>query len=68
MVSRVFSFFRGSATAEDPVCHMQVDTKNPPGGTHEHEGATYYFCGRGCRLEFEEDAPGYLSGEKSSEM
>ena len=68
MVSRVFSFLRRSATAEDPVCHMQVDTKNPPGGTHEHEGTTYYFCGKGCRLDFEEDPQGYLSGEKNSEM
>jgi YHS domain-containing protein len=47
---------------------MDVDTKNPPGGSHEHEGTTYYFCGTGCRLEFQEDAAGYLSGEKKMEM
>ncbi len=68
MVSRLLGFLRGSSTADDPVCGMQVDTKNPPGGTHEHEGTTYYFCGKGCRLEFEEDAAGYLSGEKKMEM
>jgi YHS domain-containing protein len=31
----------------------------------EYEGTTYYFCGKGCRLEFEDDperilAPGYV--------
>ena len=26
----------------------------------EYDGETYYFCGRGCRLEFEEDPEKYL--------
>ncbi len=68
MVSRLFGFMRGSSTAKDPVCGMDVDTKSPGGGSHEHEGTTYYFCGTGCRLEFQEDAQGYLSGEKKMEM
>ncbi len=68
MVSRLFSFLGRSATAEDPVCNMKVDTKDPPGGSLEHEGSTYYFCGKGCRLEFEEDPQGHLSGEKKMEM
>ena len=68
MVSRVLRMFGRSSKAIDPVCGMEVDTGKPPGGSHEHEGATYYFCGRGCRLEFEEDAQGYLSGEKKMEM
>ncbi len=25
------------------------------GLTAEHEGTSYYFCGRGCRLEFLDD-------------
>jgi Cu+-exporting ATPase len=58
----------GADTAIDPVCGMTVNTKNPPGGSYEHEGTTYYFCGRGCRLEFQEDPQGYLSGEKKMEM
>jgi len=62
-------FGRGGAdTAIDPVCGMSVATKNPPGGSYEFEGTTYYFCGRGCRLEFQEDPKGYLSGEKKMEM
>ena len=27
--------------------------------TAEHEGTTYYFCGKGCRLDFEDD-PGRI--------
>lgn len=68
MVSKLFARLGGSKTAVDPVCGMNVDMKTPPGGTHEHEGETYYFCGKGCRLEFEEDAAGYLSGEKKMGM
>jgi len=58
----------GGNTAVDPVCGMNVDTRNPPGGSFEYKGTTYYFCGRGCRLEFEEDPEGYLSGKKKMEM
>ena len=54
--------------AEDPVCHMQVDKSNPNGGTAEHEGVTYYFCGPGCRVAFQKEPQAYLSGEKSVEM
>lgn len=69
MVSMMRNLFGKSAPdAVDPVCGMMVDTKNPPGGDHTHEGTRYYFCGKGCRLEFEEDAAGYLSGEKKMEM
>ena len=70
MVMKLIDRLRGGGggTAIDPVCGMTVDTKNPPGGTFEHEGTTYYFCGRGCRLNFEEDPVGYLSGEKHEEM
>ncbi|HJM90235.1 MAG TPA: YHS domain-containing protein [Dehalococcoidia bacterium] len=68
MVGNLLNVFRGSSSAIDPVCGMTVDTKNPNGGTHDHEGTTYYFCGTGCRLEFAEDPKGYLSGEKKMEM
>ena len=68
MVRKLFGFVGGSETATDPVCGMDVNTKSPAGGTHEHEGTTYYFCGPGCRTEFEDDAASYLSGEKKMEM
>ncbi len=68
MVSRLFEMLRGSSAATDPVCGMQVNKKSPPGGTHVYEGTTYYFCGTGCRLDFQEDPKGYLSGEKKGHM
>jgi len=44
-------------TATDPVCGMQVDTRRAAanGLVAEYEGQTYYFCGRGCLLDFRED-------------
>lgn len=41
----------------DPVCGMAVNPEEARAGglTAEHEGETYYFCGRGCRLEFLDD-------------
>ena len=59
---------RGGETATDPVCQMEVNVKNPNGGTHEHEGQTYYFCAPGCRIAFSKEPEAYLSGEKSMEM
>ena len=39
------------AIETDPVCGMQVDTETSQ-LSFEHEGTTYWFCGRGCLLEF----------------
>jgi|TARA_Y100000310_G_C20393657_1_gene674024 Cu+-exporting ATPase len=61
-------FGRGRATAKDPVCNMDVDTKNPSGGTWEYKGETYYFCGPGCNRAFQKEPEVYLSGEKKMEM
>jgi YHS domain-containing protein len=44
--------------ARDPVCWMQVDTATALNA--EHEGKTYYFCSRGCLLEFQDDPEHYL--------
>ncbi len=49
------------ATAIDPICQMEVDTDNPPGGASEHQGTTYYFCAPGCKVAFEQDPDKYLS-------
>jgi YHS domain-containing protein len=66
---RIPIFGRGRAeTAVDPVCKMNVDVKDPPGGKTEHQGQTYYFCGPGCRVAFSKDPVAYLSGKKSMEM
>ena len=68
MVSRLLGFLGRGSTAEDPVCHMQVDVKKPAGGTHDYQGTTYYFCAPGCRVAFAKEPDPYLSGEKRAEM
>ena len=55
--------------ATDPVCGMTVDTEGArsSGLTSEHAGETYYFCGRGCKLEFEDDpARHFQPGDRPS--
>lgn len=47
------------AMVMDPVCGMQVDTENAQ-WTAEREGQTYYFCSKGCMLEFKDDPEKYL--------
>ncbi len=49
-------------TAIDPICQMKVDTDNPPGGSSEYQGTTYYFCSPGCKVAFEQDPASHLSG------
>lgn len=46
------------ASAIDPVCGMEVDTDTDL--RVEHDGETYYFCSRGCKLDFEDDPEKYL--------
>jgi len=48
-----------SGMAIDPVCGMEVETEGAP-YVAEHDGVTYYFCGRGCLLDFREDPAHYL--------
>jgi YHS domain-containing protein len=49
-------------TATDPVCGMTVDPDKarPAGLVTEHDGKTYYFCGKGCLLEFRDNPGRYL--------
>jgi YHS domain-containing protein len=47
------------AIAIDPVCGMEVDTATAT-LTSEHEGTVYYFCGKGCKLDFEDEPATYL--------
>ncbi len=39
---------------KDPVCGMDVDTETSQ-LSFEYEGRTYWFCGKGCLLEFKDD-------------
>ncbi|MEO6206322.1 MAG: YHS domain-containing protein [Candidatus Limnocylindrales bacterium] len=43
------------AIATDPVCGMEVDTATSLLSL-EHDGTTYWFCGKGCLAAFR-DAP-----------
>lgn len=51
----------------DPVCGMEVDT-TPSDLSYEHEGTTYWFCGRGCLLDFKEDPERYLDPDYRPSM
>jgi Cu+-exporting ATPase len=48
-------------SAKDPVCGMTVNTAQPRGGTFDHHGVTYYFCGPKCRERFSADPEKYLA-------
>jgi YHS domain-containing protein len=39
---------------------MEVATENAK-HISEYNGTTYYFCGRGCKLDFEEEPETYLT-------
>jgi len=46
-------------TATDPVCGMTVDTSTSQLSV-AHDDTIYWFCGRGCLLEFRDDPDKYL--------
>ena len=51
-----------TTTAVDPVCGMHVNPEiaTAQGLSSEHAGQTYFFCGKGCKLDFDEDPPRFL--------
>ena len=51
------------ATAVDPVCKMDVDVDNPPGGDSDYQQTTYYFCAPGCKVAFDNEPDKYLKGQ-----
>jgi Cu+-exporting ATPase len=51
----------------DPVCGMNVDTATSQLSL-DHEGKTYWFCSRGCLLEFRDDPEKYLSPDHEPSM
>lgn len=48
-----------ATTVIDPVCGMSVDPETAA-ATAEHEGATYYFCAKGCQRAFLADPTQYV--------
>ncbi len=49
--------------ATDPVCGMTVTVEHASqaGLTTEHNSTPYYFCGKGCLLEFRDNPDRYLA-------
>jgi Cu+-exporting ATPase len=43
--------------ASDPVCGMEVNREvaSAQALTSDYNGETYFFCGKGCKLDFGED-------------
>jgi P-type Cu+ transporter len=55
------------AIAIDPVCGMEVDTATSQLSL-EHDGVTYWFCGRGCLLDFQDDPAAFLGTDPKPTM
>lgn len=45
--------------AHDPVCHMQVSSKNND-FVYQYEGKNYYFCASGCLKKFQKEPEKYV--------
>jgi len=52
----------GVVTAHDPVCHMDINPATAAGSAND-EAITYYFCSRGCLLDFTEYPVATLASE-----
>jgi YHS domain-containing protein len=59
--------FPDMAIAIDPVCGMEVDTDLTDLKV-EHDGKTYWFCGKGCMLEFKDDPERFLDPDYEPSM
>ena len=57
----------GQGIAIDPVCGMDVVIEGAQ-HTTEYRGSTYYFCGKGCRLDFEDDPERILAPDYQPSM
>jgi YHS domain-containing protein len=51
----------------DPVCGMSVDTTTSQLSL-DHDGTTYWFCGKGCLLDFQDDPEAFLGSDATSAM
>jgi len=61
---------RHIAANEDPVCGMTVDVDQAraKGLVLEHDGREFVFCGKGCMLDFRDDAAPYLDPDYTPSM
>ena len=51
----------------DPVCGMEVDTATSQLSL-AHDGRTYWFCGKGCLLDFRDDPAAFLESDAPRSM
>lgn len=51
----------------DPVCGMEVDSATSQLSL-DHDGRTYWFCGRGCLLDFKDDPAAFLASDAPGSM
>jgi YHS domain-containing protein len=51
----------------DPVCGMEVDSATSQLSL-ALDGKTYWFCGRGCLLDFKDDPAAYLGSDAPRAM
>ncbi len=58
------------AEVVDPVCGMTVepDAARAKGLHSLHQGVDHFFCGKGCKLEFDEDPEHYLDPTHTPSM
>jgi Cu+-exporting ATPase len=56
--------------ATDPVCGMEVNPEiaAAQGLTSDHGGTTYYFCGKGCKLDFDDDPARVFAADYRPQM
>jgi YHS domain-containing protein len=55
------------ATEIDPVCGMSVDTTTSQLSL-DHDGRTYWFCSKGCLLDFQDDPQAFLGSDAKRTM
>src|SRR5215203_2677021 len=51
----------------DPVCGMSVDTTTSQLSL-DHDGTTYWFCSKGCLLDFQDDPQAFLGSDAKRTM
>ena len=43
----------------DPVCKMKIDSETAV-AISEYKGKKYYFCAKGCKIDFDKEPEKYL--------
>ena len=48
---------------KDPVCGMTIEPARAA-ATSEYKGQTYYFCAKGCKVQFDKNPDKYVGAQK----